>query len=140
MKLFVQRCVIGISLALGLAGGSGVAVADPAVMPFQINPAPFGNPNGSFDAFPGRCAVVFVEPGSVVITGANARGWGCYPQSHVRWWNITTGATGYAQLGPGLNGFPPAATLTTGAGTVGLMLTSASGGPETPGFATFTVS
>ena len=49
------------------------AVASAAVtVPFQINPAPFGNPNGSFDAPPVHCvAVVGEQPGTVTITGAN---------------------------------------------------------------------
>ncbi len=55
------------------------AVASAAVtVPFQINPAPFGNPNGSFDAPPVHCvAVVGEQPGTVTITGAKDERWGC---------------------------------------------------------------
>ncbi|MCU1646144.1 MAG: putative secreted protein [Nocardia sp.] len=118
----------------------GTAAADPVAIPFQINPAPFGNPNGSFDAFPGRCAaVVGTQPGVVVITGSMPGGWGCSISSSLSWINLSNGATGGAVLSDGLNGIPAAATLQTGVGQVALILNTASGGTTTPGLATFYV-
>ncbi|WP_278263191.1 hypothetical protein [Nocardia sp. AG03] len=134
---------IGIGAAIVVAAtlsATGGAAADPVVVPFQVNPAPFGNPNGSFDVPPIRCAVVLDQPGSAVITGGNAGGWGCLLSAPVHWVNLTTGATGYAQLSDGLNGIAPRATIETGAGQIALMLTSISGGTTTPGFATFAVA
>ncbi|WP_405138087.1 hypothetical protein [Nocardia sp. NBC_01388] len=131
-------CATGFA-AFGLAA-AGAAAADPVAIPFQINPAPFGNPNGSFDAFPGRCAaVVGTQPGVVVITGSMPGGWGCPISSSVSWINLSNGATGGAVLSDGLNGIPAAATLQTGVGQVALILNTASGGTTTPGLATFYV-
>lgn len=119
---------------------TAVATADPAVIRFQINPAPFGNPNGSFDSMAGNCvAIVGDQPGTVTITGGMAGGWGCYPVSTVQWLNLGTGATGTAQLSNGLNGIPAAATFTPGPGQLALILTPATGGTTTPGLATFFV-
>ncbi|MFC4604926.1 hypothetical protein [Rhodococcus kronopolitis] len=120
---------------------SPVAVAAAAVtVPFQIPPAPFGNPNGSFDVLPIRCAAVVGEqPGEVTITGGLAGGWGCMLSSEVLWLNLSTGASGSARLSDGLNGIPAAATLQTGAGQVAVTVLPATGGTTVPGVATFLV-
>lgn len=129
--------VAGIVAGCGLSA-IGTAAADPVVIPFQINSAPYGIPGGSFDAFPARCAAVVGEqPGTVVITGAQPQGWGCSISTPVTWINLSTGATGSAQLSNGLNGIPSAATLYTGIGQVAVMLTPSA--PYTPGLATFFV-
>ncbi|MFE3543663.1 hypothetical protein ACFXK0_11875 [Nocardia sp. NPDC059177] len=137
----LRRIIVGaaVLVAAGISA-TGLAAADPVVVPFQVNPAPFGNPNGSFDVPAIRCVVVLDQPGTAVITGGKAGGWGCMLYSPVHWVNLTTGATGYAQLSDGLNGIPPQATLHTGPGQIALVLTSVTGGTTTPGFATFTVT
>ncbi len=116
------------------------AVASAAVtVPFQINPAPFGNPNGSFDAPPVHCvAVVGEQPGTVTITGAKDEGWGCMLSTEVRWMNLSTGASGTGRLSGDNQGTPGEATLQTGAGQVAVAILPAAG-PVTPGFATFFV-
>lgn len=116
------------------------AVASAAVtVPFQINPAPFGNPNGSFDAPPVHCvAVVGEQPGTVTITGAKDERWGCMLSTEVRWMNLSTGATGSGRLSGDNQGTPGEATLQTGAGQVAVAILPAAG-PVTPGFATFFV-
>ena len=117
----------------------GVAAAEVTV-PFQINPASYGNPSGSFDVPPSRCAVRIGETeGSVTVTGSKPEGWGCLIDAQVDWLNLTTGASGTARMSDGLNGFPPEATLATGSGQVALVLHPLPGPPMTPGFATFTV-
>ncbi|MGW6378573.1 hypothetical protein ACWFRB_21165 [Rhodococcus sp. NPDC055112] len=130
-------CAVSVA-ALGLST-AGVAAAAPVTVPFQINPAPYGNPNGSFDAFPARCAaVVGGQPGAVVITGGNPGGWGCPLSSQVQWMNLSTGTTGSAYLSDGLNGIPAGATVNTGVGQVVVVLNPVAG-IVTPGFATFYV-
>ncbi|MGV9662789.1 hypothetical protein ACWDUL_09045 [Nocardia niigatensis] len=130
--------VVGAAFALCGLPTVGTAAADPVTIPFQIDAAPFGNPNGSFDAFPARCAAVVGDrSGVVVVTGSKPGGWGCFLSTPVTWLNLSTGATGVATLSDGLNGIPSAATLYTGVGQVVLML--APGGTYTPGFATFVV-
>lgn len=116
------------------------AVASAAVTaPFQINPAPFGNPNGSFDAPPVHCvAVVGEQPGTVTITGAKDERWGCMLSTEVRWMNLSTGASGSGRLSGDNQGTPGEATLQTGAGQVAVAILPAAG-PVTPGFATFFV-
>ncbi len=116
------------------------AVASAAVtVPFQINPAPFGNPNGSFDAPPVHCvAVVGEQPGTVTITGAKEERWGCMLSTEVRWMNLSTGASGTGRLSGDNQGTPGEATLQTGAGQVAVAILPAAG-PVTPGFATFFV-
>ncbi|MFB7716175.1 hypothetical protein [Nocardia sp. NPDC056100] len=137
------RTTLGLFAIIGAAAGmasTGVAAADPVSIPFQINPAPFGNPNGSFDAPAMRCAaVVGDQPGVVLITGDKPGGWGCPLSAGVNWINLATGATGAAQLSNGLNGIPAAATLNTGGGQVALILNPVGGGIVTPGLATFFV-
>lgn len=137
-----MRFVAGFALSAA-AVALPVLLAAPAanaatVIPFQLNTAPFGNPNGSFDAKAGRCAAIVGEkPGVVVITGAEAGRWGCHPSAPVQWINLSTGATGATVLSDGLHGFPPQVPLRTGPGQVALTLTV--GGIVTPGFATFVV-
>lgn len=116
------------------------AVASAAVtVPFQIDPAPFGNPNGSFDAPPVHCvAVVGEQPGTVTITGAKDERWGCMLSTEVRWMNLSTGASGTGRLSGDNQGTPGEATLQTGAGQVAVAILPAAG-PVTPGFATFFV-
>lgn len=116
------------------------AVASAAVtVPFQIDPAPFGNPNGSFDAPPVHCvAVVGEQPGTVTITGAKDERWGCMLSTEVRWMNLSTGASGSGRLSGDNQGTPGEATLQTGAGQVAVAILPAAG-PVTPGFATFFV-
>lgn len=136
----VRRLGIGVAgLVVAGLSATGMAGADPVAVPFQVNPAPFGNPNGSFDVPPIHCGVVLDPPGSAVITGAEAGGWGCLLSSEVRWWNMTTGVTGWARLSNGLNGIPPAATLNTGPGQVAVILLPMDAGTVTPGLATFRV-
>ncbi|MFM1729193.1 hypothetical protein ABI214_03180 [Prescottella soli] len=117
-----------------------VAVASAAVtVPFQIDPAPFGNPNGSFDAPAVRCtAVVGEQPGTATITGGKEGRWGCLLSSEVRWLNLSTGASGAARLSDGLGGVPAEAALDTGTGQVVVSVMSAAG-TITPGFAVFYV-
>lgn len=135
----VHRTMIGV---VALAGSLLVpATAAAAVtVPFQIDPAPFGNPNGSFDAPAVRCvAVVGDAPGTATITGGNDGQWGCLLSSEVRWLNLSTGMSGTALLSDGLHGIPARAALPTGTGQIVVVLTSTSGGPITPGAATFAV-
>lgn len=115
-------------------------VAAAETVPFQIDPAPYGNPTGSFDAPSVRCvAVVGAEPGTVTITGGKEDHWGCLLSADVRWLNLSTGASGTARLSDGLNGIPAGTLVPTGAGQVVVALTSSAGGVVTPGFATFYV-
>ncbi|WP_330180228.1 hypothetical protein OHB26_27925 [Nocardia sp. NBC_01503] len=134
---------LGVLAAIGAAAGmasTGTAAADATTIPFQINPAPFGIPTGSFDAPAGDCAaVVGDQPGVVLITGGRPGGWGCPLSSNIRWINLSTGATGAAQLSDGLNGIPSAATINTGPGQVALILTTVTASTITPGLATFYV-
>ncbi|WP_027502938.1 hypothetical protein [Rhodococcus sp. UNC363MFTsu5.1] len=124
--------------ALGLSA-AGVAAAAPVTVPFQINPAPYGNPNGSFDAPATQCAAVVGDrPGVVVITGGKPGGWGCPLSSQVQWLNLSTGATGTTQLSDGLNGIPAQASVNTGIGQVAVVVNPVAG-IITPGLATFYV-
>ncbi|MFB8277557.1 hypothetical protein [Nocardia colli] len=133
---------LGFGAMLGIASGlSAAGVATAAVtVPFQIAPAPFGNPNGSFDAPAIQCvAVVGDQAGVVVITGGKPGGWGCMLTAPVQWVNLSTGATGATRLSDGLNGIPAQASVSTGAGQVVFMVSSPSSAPVTPGFATLYV-
>lgn len=105
---------------------TSVALASAAVtIPFQVNPAPYGNPNGSFDAPAVRCvAVVGEQPGTVTITGGKEGRWGCLLSSEVRWLNLSTGASGSARLSDGLNGVPAEAIVQTGTGQVAVAVLS----------------
>lgn len=112
---------------------SGAASAAPTTIPFQINPAPYGNPNGSFDAFAAHCAVEIGDrPGVVAVIGAERGRWGCTNQAPVQWVNISTGRTGATLMSNGLNGIPAAATLETGVGQVLILVNP--GSTTTPGF------
>ncbi|GEE03796.1 hypothetical protein nbrc107696_42420 [Gordonia spumicola] len=104
------------------------------VRPFQIQPAAFGNPNGSLDVPAVRCGVVRDGAGVVTVTGTMRDRWGCIPSATVSWINLSTGRTGHARLSGGLNGHVPQVRLSTGRGQV--VLTLAAGGIMTPGFAT----
>ncbi|MFD4367977.1 hypothetical protein [Rhodococcus sp. NPDC058521] len=134
---------LGIVAAVAAASTlsfAGVASAAPVTVPFQIDPASFGNPNGSFDVPPMHCAaVVGDQPGTARITGGDPGGWGCPLSSVIQWVNLSTGAIGSAQLSDGLHGHPPETTVQTGPGQVALMLNTVGGGVVTPGFATFSV-
>ncbi|WP_032378529.1 hypothetical protein [Rhodococcoides fascians] len=135
----VRALVFFASVVLGSALATvGTASAATAV-PFQINPAPFGNPNGSFDAPSVRCiAVVGEQAGTIRITGGKERGWGCLISSQVYWVNLSSGAVGTAVTSAGLQGFVPEATLATGPGQVVITIVS-NGGIVTPGLATVSV-
>lgn len=139
MKL-VRRLAISAGTAVALFLTSAGAVAAAATIPFQIDPAPYGNPNGSFDAPSVRCvAEVGNQPGTMTITGGKAGRWGCLLSAEVRWMNLSTGASGVTQLSDGLNGIPAAAAVHTGTGQVAVAVLSLAGGVITPGAATFWV-
>ena len=139
MTNLVRRLSACVSIvAVSVLAPTTVASAAVTV-PFQINPAPFGNPNGSFDAPPVHCvAVVGEQPGTVTITGAKDERWGCMLSTEVRWMNLSTGASGTGRLSGDNQGTPGEATLQTGAGQVAVAILPAAG-PVTPGFATFFV-
>ncbi|MDG3015443.1 hypothetical protein [Speluncibacter jeojiensis] len=114
-------------------------VAAAVTVPFQVQPASFGNPHGSFDVPPTHCAAeVGGASGAVTITGTLPDRWGCLIQSDVHWLNLSTGATGTARLSDGLNGHPPEATLPTGPGRVVAVLVPLPG-TTTPGLVTVDV-
>ncbi|MDH6679364.1 hypothetical protein M2284_003586 [Rhodococcus sp. LBL1] len=116
------------------------AVASAAVtVPFQIDPAPFGNPNGSFDVPSVRCvAVVGEQSGTVVIAGGKEGRWGCLLPGNVHWLNLSTGASGSAPMSTGPYGYP-AAVLPTGTGRVVVAVVIAGSTIITPGVATIYV-
>lgn len=136
----VRRLSVCTSVVITSALTS-VALASAAVtIPFQINPAPYGNPNGSFDAPTVRCVAVVGElPGTVTITGGKEDRWGCLLSSEVRWLNLSTGVSGSARLSDGLNGVPAGAIVQTGTGQVAVAVTSVAGSIITPGVASFYV-
>lgn len=137
MRRAIQALIV--SVAATTVGIVFPPTASAAVMPFQIQPASYGNPNGSFDVPPIRCAVeTGRQRGVVTITGADRGRWGCLAFGRVGWFNLTTGAAGRAKLSSGLNGIPPAASLNTGSGDVVIRI-EAWGGVVTPGFATVRV-
>ncbi|MDV6261864.1 hypothetical protein [Rhodococcoides yunnanense] len=138
MKL-VRTLVVCASIVLGSALATVGTASAATPVPFQINPAPFGNPNGSFDAPSVRCvAVVGEQAGTVRITGGKEGGWGCLISSQVYWVNLSSGAIGMAVTSAGLQGFVPEATLATGPGQVAITIVS-SGGIITPGLTTVSV-
>jgi hypothetical protein len=135
----VRRLAICSAIVIGSALVPGAAASAAVTVPFQIDPAPFGNPNGSFDAPAVRCvAVVGDQAGTVTITGGKEGRWGCLLSSEVRWLNLSTGASGTARLSDGLNGFPAEAILQTGSGHLAVAVISTAG-TITPGVATFFV-
>ncbi|NKY84134.1 hypothetical protein [Nocardia veterana] len=135
VRKFALCSAVAVSSAIGVMLGSGSGAAE--TTPFQLNPAPYANPNGSVDSLPAHCVAITGErPGEVTITGADPRGWGC-STAPVRWLNFSTGASGEAHLSNGLNGIPPAATIATGSGQVAVVVFT--GGVYTPGFVTVRV-
>lgn len=125
---------IALCGAIGAMLGLSAGVAGADTIPFQLNPAPYGNPGGSIDSLPAHCvAITGARPGEITITGADPRGWGCY-SAPLRWLNLSTGASGEARLSDGLNGIPPAATVATGSGQVAIIVLT--GGVYTPGVVT----
>ena len=135
----VRTLLVGFATAVALALSSPAIASAATTVPFQIDPAPFGNPNGSFDVPAIRCAAeVGNRPGTATITGGKPGRWGCLIYAEVRWLNLSTGATGYARMSDGLNGFPPEAVLQTGVGQVVVTVLPLPGN-VTPGFATFFV-
>lgn len=137
MHTFVRRlAVCSAVVAAAAVAPAAVASAD-VVVPFQVNPAPWGNPNGSFDSPAVRCAASISDNAGVVRI-VDGGGVGCYLVSEVRWLNFSTGATGVAQMSDALAGSVREAVLQTGSGQVAVMATSASG-TSVPGFATFSV-
>ncbi|QBJ98616.1 hypothetical protein ERC79_08510 [Rhodococcus sp. ABRD24] len=135
----VRRLAICGSIVIGSALAPAALASAAVTVPFQIDPAPFGNPNGSFDAPSVRCvAVVGEQPGTVTVTGGKEDRWGCLLSSEVRWLNMSTGASGSARLSDGLNGIPARAILQTGAGQLAVAVVPAAG-IVTPGFAFFYV-
>lgn len=129
------------TLAATACAAAASVVAGPAaatmVRPFQIQPASFGNPNGSFDVPPIHCGTTSSLRGGVTVIGTLADGWGCLPGAQVSWLNLATGATGAARMSGGLGGRPAQARLRTGPGQVVIMVTAS--GVITPGFATVVV-
>lgn len=120
-------CVVAIA-CVGLSA-AGSAVADPTVAPFQVSPVPA---SVFFDLVPTRCVTIVGEqPGSVLVAGADEGRWGC-TSGTVRWTNLSTGATGTADMGDGLHGNPWSARLDTGVGQVNIDLIPPAN--MTPGF------
>ncbi|WP_280760767.1 hypothetical protein [Prescottella agglutinans] len=135
----VRRLAVCTPVVVGSVLVSAAVASAAVTVPFQIDPAPFGNPNGSFDAPAVRCAAVVGEqPGTVTITGGKEGRWGCPLSSEVRWLNLSTGVSGSARLSDGLGGIPAEATLPTGAGQLVVAVTPVAG-TITPGFAVFYV-
>ena len=67
---FVRRSVACAAIVAGAVLAPAAVASAAATVPFQIDPAPFGNPNGSLDVPSIRCwAVVGEQPGTVTITG-----------------------------------------------------------------------
>ncbi|MFZ2527516.1 MAG: hypothetical protein WAX14_07660 [Rhodococcus sp. (in: high G+C Gram-positive bacteria)] len=139
MRIVYRVAACAATVALSALVPANIASAAETI-PFQIDPAPFGNPNGSFDAPSVRCvAIVGEHPGSVTITGGKDDRWGCLLMADVQWLNLSTGTSGTARLSDGLNGIPAAAVVPTGAGQVVVVVTSSAGGVITPGIGTFSV-
>lgn len=129
IALVIGSAITAIALAI-----PGTASATTRT-PFQLAPAPFGNPNGSFDMPPIRCAVEIGKArGMAEVTGLDRGRWGCLPYVWVRWVNLSSGQTGAAKMSSGLNGVPAGATLRTGVGQVIIALDAKP--PVAPGFAT----
>ncbi|MFD4294004.1 hypothetical protein ACFWPA_16000 [Rhodococcus sp. NPDC058505] len=131
VRRFVACAAIGACSVLTPVTAAATAVT----VPFQINPAPFGNPYGSLDVPTIRCvAVVGEQPGTVRITGPDEGWWKCLRPGDVQWLNLSSGAAGSAPMSTGADGYPEA-VLPTGPGRVVLVATSGAG-PYTPGVAT----
>jgi hypothetical protein len=75
---FVRRSVACAAVVAGSVLAPAAVASAAVTVPFQINPAPFGNPYGSLDVPSVRCvAVVGEQPGTVTITGPKEGWWGC---------------------------------------------------------------
>ncbi|TQF68342.1 hypothetical protein FK531_14735 [Rhodococcus spelaei] len=136
---FVRRAITCAAIAAGSVLAPAAIASAAVTVPFQINPAPFGNPNGSFDAPAVRCvAVVGEQPGTVTITGSEEGRregrWACQVRGDVYWLNLSTGAAGSARMSLAQYGYP-AAILSTGTGQVVLTVIPEPG-TTTPGFVT----
>lgn len=136
LKRLIGTCAVAVG---AVTVGAPVAAADGVgAHPFQVNPAPFGNPNGSFDHPPVDCVTVVGEqPSEVRISGGGEGGWGCLLYSRIDWVNLSTGETGVGWMSDGLHGNPPESTLVTGPGHVALALWPTNP-TVTPGFTTVT--
>ncbi|MGO4201124.1 hypothetical protein AB4Z09_05070, partial [Rhodococcus sp. TAF43] len=105
---FVRRSVVCAAIVAGSVLVPAAVASAAVTVPFQINPAPFGNPNGSFDAPRVRCeAVVGEQPGTVTITGPTEGGrevtgepgaGHCQILGDVHWLNLSSGAAGSARM------------------------------------------
>ncbi|SDD73545.1 hypothetical protein SAMN05444580_10696 [Rhodococcus tukisamuensis] len=132
---FVRRSVACAAIVAGSVLTPAAVASAAVTVPFQINPAPFGNPYGSLDVPSIRCvAVVGEQPGTVTITGPKEGWWGCLLPGEVHWLNLSSGASGSARMSAGVDGHP-AAILPTGTGQVVVAATS-DAGPYTPGVVT----
>lgn len=130
-RLMLAVAALGVIVAVIPPAGAAAAP-----IPFQIQPASFGNPNGSFDVPPIHCGFeTGPNGGELTITGMLRGRWGCLPEAQVSWVNLTTMATGAARMSNGLHGIPAEATLRTGAGQVVVKIDALSG-IMTPGVAT----
>ncbi|WP_020110575.1 hypothetical protein [Rhodococcus sp. 114MFTsu3.1] len=139
MKTFVRRLTVCGAVAIGAVLGPVAVASAEVTVPFQIDPAPYGNTNGSFDSPEVRCVAVLGEqPGVARITSPDDGRPGCYQVADVRWLNLSTGASGAARMSDGLDGAPREAVLRTGPGQVALVAVS-SYATTVPGFATFYV-
>ena len=129
---FVRRSAAGAAIAAGAVLAPAAIASAAVTVPFQINPAPFGNPNGILDVPSIRCwAVVGEQPGTVTITGPKDGVRACLLPGDMHWLNLSSGASGSARMSAGADGYP-AAVLPTGAGQVVVAATS-NVLPTTPG-------
>lgn len=139
MRKLVRRAAMCGAVGLGMVLAPTAVASAEVTVPFQISPAPYGNPNGSVDSPPAHCVAVVGEvPGTVRISDAEGFNTGCYLVSDVRWVNLTTGASGAARMSDGLGGTPREAVIRTGPGQVALVGLP-SNGFTLPGLATFYV-
>lgn len=143
MRITQRLCRRGVVVAAATAclGFGAVTTAAPAqaaaVTPFQIQPAAYGNPNGSLDLPPIRCGTANgPKSGRLTVTGMPGTRWGCLPRGDVQWINLTTGRTGTAKLSYWTAGDDAQATFTTGRGQVALMVGSGAFNSYTPGLTT----
>ncbi|WP_170312953.1 hypothetical protein [Prescottella subtropica] len=128
----IRPAAVCVAAAAAWTLSAGISAASTPA-PFQIAPAPFGNPNGSLDVPPSRCATLVDDAAhTVTVAGSLPGRWGCMIDAEVRWLNVSTGATGFARMSNGLNGYPPEAVLGTGPGHVVVTLIPLPGS-TTPG-------
>lgn len=132
---FVRRWVACAAIVAGAVLAPAAVASAAVTVPFQINPAPFGDPNGSLDVPSIRCwAVVDEQSGAVTITGPKDGIRACLLPGDMHWLNLSNGASGTARMSAGKDGYPEA-TLPTGTGQVVIAATS-NAGPYTPGLVT----